>query len=233
MCRSANRTQLSTGGRFEQRIGPLIDVPAGQAAALQKLVSEALDVLRGTGYRLDPQLTLAVKAIAQAEEITATLVPEAGTSEFAQLGGAALEELAPDALTPDAVGGAARRQALRAAGGVIDELPSARAAAARWLRQLEKGEIPVGVRLSDFTDPESRFEQVARLIAAAIVVTGLVIGSAIAASLDPRGSGLRTDLSNVALLLYVVAAAVAVLLVAALLWRIVRPERGRDGRRRS
>ena len=75
---------------FERRIGPLIDQPPGRTALLQKLVSEAVDVLRDAGYRLDPQLTLAAKAVAQAEAITSTLVPEAGTSSFAQLAGAAL-----------------------------------------------------------------------------------------------------------------------------------------------
>ena len=49
---------------FEQRIGPLIDQPPGHTAPLQKLVSEAVDVLRDAGYRLDPQLTLAAKAVA-------------------------------------------------------------------------------------------------------------------------------------------------------------------------
>ena len=71
---------------FERRIGPLIDQPAGRTAPLQKLVSEAVDVLRDAGYRLDPQLTLAAKAVAQAEAITSALVPEAGASDFAQLG---------------------------------------------------------------------------------------------------------------------------------------------------
>jgi ubiquinone biosynthesis protein len=52
--------------QFEQRIGPLIDPPPGHPPQLQKLVSEALDVLRDSGYRLDSQLTLAVKAVAQA-----------------------------------------------------------------------------------------------------------------------------------------------------------------------
>ena len=117
---------------FEQRIGPLIDQPAGHTAPLQKLVSEALDVLRDAGYRLYPELTLAAKAVAQAEAITSALVPEAGASDFAQLGGAALEELVPAAVDSDAILGAARKQALFAVGEMAERLPTLETAAARW-----------------------------------------------------------------------------------------------------
>ena len=127
---------------FEQRIGPLIDQPAGRTAPLQKLVSEAVDVLRDAGYRLDPQLTLAAKAVAQAEAITSALVPEAGASDFAQLGGAALEELVPQAVNKDAILGAARKQAIFAVEEVAERLPSLEVAAARWVDQLAKRRDP-------------------------------------------------------------------------------------------
>ena len=127
---------------FEQRIGPLIDQPAGRTAPLQKLVSEALDVLRDAGYRLDPQLTLAAKAVAQAEAITSALVPEAGASDFAQLGGAALEELVPEAVNSDAILGAARKQAIFAVGEVAERLPSLRGSRRSVGRPAREGRDP-------------------------------------------------------------------------------------------
>jgi ubiquinone biosynthesis protein len=214
--------------QFERRLGPLVDTPPGQAAPLQRLVSEALDVLRNAGYRLDPQLALAVKAVAQAEEITATLTPAAGASEFAELGGAALEELLPEALDKDAVVGAARRQLTGFAGGLVEHLPSAQAAAGRWLGELEQGAVPVRVRLADLERPTTRFESVPRLLAVAIVLSGVLIGSAIAASVDTGASDFRANLSDAALVIYIAATAIAVVLVATLLWRLVRP----TGRRR-
>ena len=184
-----------------------------------------MDVLRDTGYRLDPELTLGVKAIAQAEAITAALAPEAGAADFAELGGAALEELVPRAVTGDRVAGVARKQAVRVAGGVIDSLPAAREAGTRWLQQLRKGEIPVSVRISDVDRPAARFEALARVVAVSIVVAGMVIGSAIAASIDTGKSVFRADLTDVALVLYLGATAVAVLLLVALLWPLIRPDR--------
>jgi ubiquinone biosynthesis protein len=214
---------------FERRIGPLIDQPAGRTAPLQKLVSEAVDVLRDTGYRLDPQLTLAAKAVAQAEAITSTLVPEAGASDFAQLGGAALEELVPEAFDTHAILGAARKQAIFTVGEVAERLPTMQVAAARWIDELAKGEIPVGVRFSDLGRYSRRLESVARLIAAAILLTGLLIGSAIAATTD-AGESFRTHVGDAALAVYVAATAVAAALVVVLLWRLVRAEGRRNPR---
>jgi ubiquinone biosynthesis protein len=218
--------------QFQRRIGPLIAAATEGSSSLEKLAYAAMGVLRDTGYRLDPELTLAIKAIAQAEEITNALAPEAGAADFAELGGAALEELVPRAVTRDRVVGAARRQAARAAGEAVDSVPATREAAAKWLAQLRKGEIPVGVHLSDFDRSATRLEALARLVVVAIVLTGTVIGAAIASTIQTGKSVFRTDLSDVALVLYLVATAVAVLLLVALLWRLIRPDRGsrRHGR---
>jgi predicted unusual protein kinase regulating ubiquinone biosynthesis (AarF/ABC1/UbiB family) len=216
--------------QFEQRIGPLIDSPPGQSTPLQKLVTEALDVLHSTGYRLDPELTLAAKAVAQAEAITSALVPEADASQFAELGGAALEELVPEAVGKDAILRAARRQAMLAAGEVAQRLPTVQDAARVWLDQLQRGEIPVRINLADVDRAASRLEAVPRLIGAAVVITGVVIGSALAAGISTGGSGFRSSLADASLVIYLGATAVAVLLAVALLWRLVRPQ-GRHSRR--
>ncbi len=211
--------------QFERRIGPLMAPVSGDSLSLEKLAFGAMDVLRDNGYRLEPELTLGIKAIAQAEQITAALAPEAGTAYFAQLGGAALEELVPRAVTRDRIEGVARKQAARAAGGIVDSLPAARAASTRWLQRLAKGEIPVGVQVTDDDHSAVRFEALSRVIAVSIVLTGVVISSAIAASIDTGKSVFRSDLTDVALVLYLGASAVAVLLVVVVLWRLLRPER--------
>jgi hypothetical protein len=58
-------------------------------------------------------------------------------------------------------------------------------------------------------------------------LAGLLIGSALAAGLDTGASVFRRDLSDIALALFVAAAAVALVLCVALLRRLVRPERRR------
>ena len=108
-----------------------------------------------------------------------------------------------------------------------------RPAAARWVDQLARGEIPVGIRFSDFDRHARRLDSLARLIAAAILLTGLLIGSAIAATTGAGRSFLRTDVSDAALVVYVAAAALAGALVVVLLWRLFRAEGRRSPRRES
>jgi hypothetical protein len=102
-------------------------------------------------------------------------------------------------------------------------MPAAREAAARWLDQLRTGEIPVRVHLSELEGPTTRLESVPRLIAVAIVLAGLLIGSAVAASIGTGGDAFRTDLRNVALVLFVIAMVIATAFVVTLLWRLIRP----------
>jgi ubiquinone biosynthesis protein len=218
--------------RFEQRIGPLIDPPPGQFLSLQKLVSETLDVLRESGYRLDSEFTLAIKALAQAQAITAALVPEAGLSEFAEMGGAALQEFVPRAIGPDVVLAEARKQAMFVAGEIVQRLPVVQEAALTWLDRLQKDPTSVSADRSDLDQSADRFERTGRLLALAIALTGMLIGSALAAAIDTGTSTLRIGLKNAAQILYVVAMAVAVCFVAILLWRLVRPQH-RKRRRRS
>jgi ubiquinone biosynthesis protein len=217
---------------FERRIGPLIDRPEGRAAPLQRLVSEAVDVLRDNGYRLDPQLTLAAKAVAQAEAITSALVPETGASDFAQLGGAALEELVPEAISRDAILGAARKHAILTVEEVAERLPTMGMAAGRWVDQLAKGEIPVSVRLPDVDRYSTHVESIAKLIAATVLLTGLLIGSAIAATTGAGETVLRTDVSDAALVVFIAATAIAAAFVVVLLWQLLRAM-GRDSPRRG
>ena len=101
-------------------------------------------------------------------------------------------------------------------------MPSLHIAAVRWVDQLAKGEFPVGLRFTDLDRLSVHLESLARLIAAAILLTGLLIGSAIAAT---TGGG------DFALVVFVAATVVAAALVVVLLWRLVRPQGRRNARR--
>lgn len=210
--------------RFEQRIGPIMDAPPGETVALAKLIPAALDELRDSGYRLDTQLTLAIKAMTQAEAITAALVPEAKGADFAELAVEAIEELVPGALNEAAIKKAVRKQTITVGREVVNRLPSVQEAAFSWLDQFQKGQIKVKLDLSDLDRSVSRFDAISRLLAVAIVITGMTIGSAIAASLASREEGALGTLSDVALVLYAVSMAGAVVLVISLVVKL-RPSR--------
>jgi hypothetical protein len=67
-------------------------------------------------------------------------------------------------------------------------------------------------------------EPIPRLLAAAILLTGLVIGTALAAAIDTGGSDFRKNVADIALVVFLVVTAAALALVGALLWRLLRPK---------
>jgi ubiquinone biosynthesis protein len=216
--------------RFERRLGPLMDPPAGQPVPMQKVIQQGMDVLRESGYRLDAQLTLAIKAMAQAEAITAALTPEARGSDFATMGVDALADLVPGAVNEEAILRAARKQAMSIAGEVAQRMPSVQDAAFMWIDQFQKGRFQVKVDLSDLDRSADRLNRISRMIAVAVVVTGLMIGSALAADITTTKSGFLTGLAHTALVLYTASAAVAIVLLAVLLWSLLRRPRRRRRR---
>src|SRR5262249_60776548 len=131
--------------------------------------------------------------------------------DVAERGGAALEELVPKALRGGLGVTAARGHAISAAVEVAQHLPSVPEAASAWLGRLEKGEIPVSVRLDGLERHLARFESIPRLIALALVLTGIVIGSALAAAIGTGSSDFRADVRAGALVSYLLATPAAIL----------------------
>ena len=113
---------------------------------------------------------------------------------------------------------------------MAERLPLLQVAAFAGPTSWRRARSPVGIRLSDLDRLSGRLESLAQLVAAAILLTGLLIGSAIAATTGAGKSVFRSDVGDAALAVYVAAAAVAVTSVAVLLWRLVRAE-GRRGPR--
>ena len=60
---------------FAHHIGPLMDVPEGEKLDLAGIISTSMDLLRDNGYRPDPQLSLAMKAMTQSAEFMKILYP--------------------------------------------------------------------------------------------------------------------------------------------------------------
>jgi ubiquinone biosynthesis protein len=216
--------------RFERQLGPLMDPPPGQPVQMQKVIQQGMDVLRDSGYRLDAQLTLAIKAMAQAEAITAALTPEARGSDFATMGVDALADLVPGAVNEDAILAAARKQAMSIAGEVAQRVPSVQDAAFMWIDQFQKGHFQVKVDLTDLDRPVEQIGRASRMIAVAVVLTGTMIASALAAGVTTSKSGLLKNLAHTALVLYTVSVVVAIVLLVVLIWSLVRRPRRRRRR---
>jgi ubiquinone biosynthesis protein len=185
-------------------------------------MQDMLDSMRRSGYRLDPSLTLALKALFQAEEIVSALDPQLPliAVAFEQL-----KQLFRDQLTAENLTRTVRTQALRSAKRVMRRIPNLASATTRWLDQYESGELTVRLNTRDLekqvNQAESNISRNLTLLALALILAGLLVGSAIASTLTAELYGI--PLSTVAFFLFLGGAFVATFVAVRILWSIVRP----------
>ena len=129
---------------FERTVGRFIAY--GQGAAFGDIVNGAMGLLREHGLRLDPQLTMAIKAMMQGEAVATVLYPEGGIMED---GVEMVKEQALEAVTADRVVEEATKQVSTVAREVFKRLPSIQEATVGWLDQYQKGRFEVTIDTSE------------------------------------------------------------------------------------
>jgi ubiquinone biosynthesis protein len=182
-------------------------------------MNDLMEAMRRAGLRLDPSLTLALKALFQAEQIVSELDPSLPLINvaFGQLKG-----LMRDQLSMEYVAGTARKQAIRAAKEVVRRLPSLANATSKWLDQYESGKLGVYLDTSDLNNQVDRIDrtitQSVTLLALTMLLVGLLIGSAIVTNLDNEVVGIR--LSDIAFFLFLGGAVVATAIGLRIVWAV-------------
>jgi ubiquinone biosynthesis protein len=190
-----------------------------------QVVSEALDLLRKYGLRLDPNLTMAIKALMQAEAVSILLYPAGGISTD---GATMIRELAMQAITADKVTEVAKKQLTLTAREALRQLPSLQDATLSWLKQYRKGRFEVYVDTSGLGQEINKLNRIGRLIVIGIVLAGMLIGSAVATLFLTQVTGENEAwqfIGRLAYLGYVFAMILAVIIVLRLMWEWWR---GRD-----
>ena len=214
---------------FARTLTPYLDPPPGQKVeVVAKVLPLGLDLLQEAGYRFDSQLTLAMKAMAQAEAITGALVPEWTGAEFMKRSFDALMTQVPQAITSDVVQDVVIRQAGYVAREAIEQLPMLQSGAFKWLDNLKKGGVKVELDTSGLNEQLQALRGIAMMLTLGILVVGMVVGSALAAGIGGlEGSALEpvTDLAAVIFAVSAVVGAIAVIVLAWRLWRLSRPRK--------
>jgi ubiquinone biosynthesis protein len=216
---------------FERSLTPYLDPPPGQKVeVVGKVLPQGLDILQQAGYRFDSQLTLAMKSLAQAEAITQALVPSWTGADFMERSLEAGMEQVPDALTTDVVKDAVVRQASFAVREAVEQLPSLQEGALKWLTNLKKGGFTVELDTSDLDRHVSALRGIAMMFTLGVLIAGLLTGSALAAGIGGLEGSALEPVTDLAAATFAVSAAIGMIAVLVLLWRlfrIARP-RGRD-----
>jgi hypothetical protein len=141
-------------------------------------ISAVLGAVFDNGLRMDNDLTLAIKAVVQAEE-TATILAfdvDITTAALEEGRAAALERITPEAVEKIVVG-----QAMRVGQEFARRLPTMESAVWKWMDQFGKGKLVVEIDTSELNKEISKVSDLGRQVAIGMLVTGQLIGTAILA----------------------------------------------------
>lgn len=206
---------------FERVIGRYMDPDTPSSFGM--LMNIVFDLLSSHGLRLDSDLTLAIKAMMQAEAIYNALYPEGGG--LAVMGFETVKELVLQETTADNVRDILTRQASILAQDLVKELPSLGTATLGWLGMYRRGRFELHVDTSDLAREVNVLHRIAQQIILGIVLVGMIVGSAIAASFSTVTGQIGSVLAQGALSIFYISVIIAGILVAALIFRLLFPKR--------
>lgn len=206
---------------FERVISRYMDPDTPSSFGM--LMNIVFDLLSSHGLRLDSDLTLAIKAMMQAEAIYNALYPEGGG--LAVMGFETVKELVLQETTADNVRDILTRQASILAQDLVKELPSLGTATLGWLGMYRRGRFELHVDTSDLAREVNVLHRIAQQIILGIVLVGMIVGSAIAASFSTVTGQIGSVLAQGALSIFYISVIIAGILVAALIFRLLFPKR--------
>jgi ubiquinone biosynthesis protein len=141
-------------------------------------ISAVLGAVFENGLRLDNDLTLAIKAVVQAEETARILAfdVDIASAAYEEARAATLERITPEAVQKVVLG-----QAMRAGQEFARRVPTLESAVWKWMDQFGKGKLVVEIDTTELNREISKVSDLGRQLAIGMLVTGQLIGTAILA----------------------------------------------------
>ena len=178
------------------------------------------------GLRLESSLTLAIKAVIQAEETARVLAPKVNmaTEAMNEAQAAFMESLEPDRVAKQVTSAA-----VRVSKELARRTPSLESAAFKWLDQFNKGKLTVELDTSDLSRSIDKINDLGRQATVGIIVVGQLIGTAIAMIilLQPALAAF-TSFAYVAMIAFGVTLLVSFVVLYRMLTGRVSDDRDRD-----
>jgi len=140
-----------------------------------------------------------------------------------------IQEQATELITADNIIRVAKKEGTYILGEIFDRLPTLQEATMKWLDQYEKGQLTVKIDATELTESLEKTQSIGHYIIIGIMLAGMIIGSAIAASTPVITGKVWEFMLKLALMGYTFAMFLATVVVIMLLWRIMR---GGEERRR-
>ena len=197
---------------------------ADVGASLSEVLSAVTRSLSDNGFRLNPNMTLAIKVIVQVEEVMNTLNPEEsmvfGAIEEAQV-------VLKQEITLEKIGDLAKKEATNFLREAVKRLPELQGATLKWLDNYQKGRFEISVDTSDLGQHIDRFNVSTERLMVGLILAGLLVGGSIALTAQVRTEvGAYIQLAVFTIL--IVTAVISLWLIIRILWRSFREERALD-----
>jgi ubiquinone biosynthesis protein len=205
---------------FERSVGRFLDPEV--VPSFGELMAVVFTVLSAHGLRLDSDLTLAIKAMMQAEAIYNALYPEGGG--LIDQGFDITKEMLLQEATADNIKSALTRQGALLLQDAARHMPSLQEATLRWLEQYRRGRFELFVDTSDLSKQVRSLRRIAQQVIVGIVLVGIIVGSAIAATFSSESAAL-TRLTDLALVAYFASTILGGIIIIAILYNLLaRPD---------
>jgi len=205
---------------FERTIGRYLYT--GTQAGFGESVNVSLNLLREHGLRLNPNLTMAIKSLMQAEAISTALAPEGGLlADGVQI----IQEEALKVVTADRIIEEAKKQIMSGAREVFTNLPDLSLASVKWLNQYKKGRFEVTVDTSELAKEVDKVGKIGRQLVIAVLLVGMLVGTSIATgaiALSSQQGEFWDAMYRIVLIGFLFAMSVSILIILRLIWRWVR-----------
>lgn len=202
---------------FERTLGPYMI--GGAALDFSQSLSLSMDVLRRNGMRLDPNLTLAIKALMQVLAVGGLLFPDGSLmAQSVQI----IREQAMSLVSSENIQNIATKAAGTVLRQITENLPDLTQATQSWLKQYKKGRFEVYLDTSGMAKEVNKISRFGRQAVIGLILVGLIIGSSIATigiGLGNFDGAFWRFIAQVAVLSYVFSSIVAAIIIVVLAWQ--------------
>lgn len=223
--------QLTTGYKEVDEDAFIVDVErrlkrytyfTDATMSISGAMSAVFDALARAGLRMNTEMTLALKAMVQAEETVRTLDPHLPLIETAL---EAAKQLFVETFDADRVIDALRIQVIRTAKEAIRAIPSLQDAALSWIEQFRRGQFTVYLDASKLNTQIHEIDRVfvtaIRGLTYALLLVGLLIGGGVASTVNPTLFPKFPNLPDFAYLIFMGAAVLASAAIIRAIWHFL------------
>jgi ubiquinone biosynthesis protein len=218
--RVSKKTRPVPLNAFREDVGEMLNqyVRYAPHPRFDTMISEFFALLQRHGLRLDSQFMLAIKAVVQSESVVAALGGEIDIVPFAL---AEIKSLMLVEVTREKMIDTVSQQVTQVGKELLRRVPNLQDAAISWVDQFMEGRVVVHIDTQDLTEHVDDLGTTFARVGAALIVTGIIIGSAIVTGQVWQSSGTDRTLPYAA-----IAGFVALGLIGGrLAWQMLHPPR--------